>query len=111
MDNTVFKLYICSRSYGKEDLRKHFKKNFVMESDKMLFLLDFISSSDNTESTFIIEKFVNDKRQIRRLTSMSMEGGCWLRGDFTTTWEKYAWNTKNKKWKSTNFRYPDEIIV
>ena len=120
--DTIYKLFQTSRSYGDESKRPSVTKIFVNESRNMSVLQKIVFSSDALDSTFVIEKYVDNIIQIRKLVYFTMgieelpgvacehkdEDAITISGHKTTTWEKYIYDDKIGKWKITNFRYKDE---
>lgn len=110
---TIYKLFKYERCYGNVVDRESVKKEYVIQNSNMNVLVDYIKNlSDEKNYTFCIQKFINNDlrwRQLLRHSNQSRIG--WVKGDITTTWEKYVWDEKQQNWRSSNYRYDDEIIV
>lgn len=113
-NKSIYRLYKCSRSYGNKKIRETHLKEYVMEDTNMNVLMEYILSNNEKLYTFIIEKYINNEirwRQLGKSKSKRRNVDGWVKGDLTTTWEKYVWNDIEKKWRISNYRYKDEIIL
>jgi len=108
----TYKLFRCTRCYGNSDNRDTVTKYFVIQNNNMNVLIEYIkNTTQEKEYTFCIQKFINNEIRWRRLVKHSRTSWHkWLKGDLTTTWEKYVWDEKQEKWRISNYRYDDEIV-
>lgn len=108
----IFRLHKCSRSFGDLTKRNEFSKEYIMENKSIDVLINHIKmSNEGNKFTYIIEKYINNDirwRQLGRRNNCRHHG--WEKGDLTTTWEKYIWDDNIKSWRTSCYRYDDEII-
>ena len=110
----IYKLYKCTRCYGANINRENCIKEYVMENTNMDILINFVKNLNEEkkkEYTFCIQKIRNNHIMWRQLSMRDKR--CWSNytfGDITSTWEKYILDKKKQKWRTSNYRYSDEII-
>lgn len=105
----TYRLFQVQRAFG--DLSAPRAKTFLAAFARMTDALDHLASQSR-EFTYTVEKYIGDDRQLRRIRMP--RAGVWdtntAPGDITTTWDKWVWDNARAKWRSTRFRYPDEVV-
>jgi hypothetical protein len=116
---TKYILFSEDKSNGDLNLRQKIlmnndKSNYICETLDIQPLKDWIVHYGDNTKTYIIRKYIENVVQIRKLgrcyNIYEAKERIYDAGDLTSTWEKYTYNIDKNKWKTTNFRYPDEIV-
>lgn len=109
----MFKLFRCDRCFGDKKKRETVNKVFLMSHKKMDRLIRIVNAStDGEKFTYYIEKYVYDIQKIRKISYLHQitEDGLNCKWELSTTWEKYVYDLKDKIWRSSDYRYDDEIV-
>lgn len=97
------------RCHGDETKRLQTSKQFEMEDDNMMRVVEYVRSVGDTTKAYVILKYIGDDlrwRQLGKITKYYQR----VKGDLTTTWSRLFYDNKQQKWKESNYRYEDEIV-
>lgn len=110
-NHTTYRMYQEARCFGNQALRAaRLSKMLVAESENMQTLLSHVLQHGDTSKTYVVRKYIDGDLRWRRLGS-SNRSGRWTRGDLTTTWVRWSYHPGQRRWKASNFRYPDEVVA
>jgi hypothetical protein len=108
---TVYKLYKEDRCFGNSLKHTQNEKTLILEHTRMGKLVEYINVEGDKTKAYYILKCTGDNVSWRQLGRYDKNKQRFRVGEFTTTWARFFYDNTSNKWKESNYRYEDEIVL